>query len=72
MVRKICDKKVGKITYTLKQVGSNDRYVIYKWDSEIMEDSQIHRIPEEAVFDNEKDAREYLEKVVIKSYIKLA
>ena len=28
-----------------------------------MKDGRVHRIPEKAVFNNEKDAREYLEKL---------
>ena len=63
MVRKICEKKVGNITYELKHFEGDDKYVIYKWDEEIMKNGKVHRIPEETVFNNEKDAKEYLNKL---------
>ena len=63
MVKKIAEKKVGSITYQLKHFEGDSKYVIYKMDDGVMSDGQIHRIPEEAVFNNEKDAREYLEKL---------
>ncbi len=63
MVRKICEKKIGNITYILKHFEGDNKYVIYKWDSSKMENGKVHRVPEEGVFNNEKDAREYLEKL---------
>lgn len=54
-------KKVGAITYELKLFEGNNKYVIYKMDDSVMSDGQIHRIHEEAIFDNEKDARDHLE-----------
>ncbi len=61
MVKKIEEKRIGSITYQLKYFEGDNKYVIYKMDDRVMSDGQIHRIPEEAVFDNEKDAREYME-----------
>ena len=63
MVKKIAEKKVGSITYELKLFEGDSKYVIYKMDDSIMNDGQIHRIPEEAVFDNEMDARKHLDKL---------
>jgi len=63
MVKKICEKKIGNIAYELKHFEGDNKYVIYRLDEEMMKDGQAHRIPEEAVFNNEKDAREYLEKL---------
>ena len=63
MVKKICEKKVGNITYKLKHFEGDNKFVIYKWNNEIMKDGQVHRIPKEAIFSNEKDAKEYLEKL---------
>lgn len=63
MVKKICDKKIGDIIYTLKYFKGDNKYVIYKQDNIVMNDGCVHRIPEEAIFDNEKDARKYLEKL---------
>lgn len=63
MLKKICDKKLGNITYELKHFEGDNKYVIYKWDDEVIKNGQAHRIPKEAVFDNEKDARTYLEKL---------
>lgn len=61
MVRKIAEKQVGSITYQLKYFEGDNNYVIYKMNDKVMNDGQVHRIPEEAVFNNEKDAREYME-----------
>lgn len=47
--------------YELKLFEGDNKYVIYKMDDSVMNDGQIHRIPEEKIFSNEKDAREYLE-----------
>ena len=63
MVRKICERKIGNITYVLKHFEGDNKYVIYRWDKEKMKNGQIHRIPEEAIFNKEKDAKEYLEKL---------
>ena len=63
MVRKICEKKIGNITYESKHFKGDNKYVIYRLDEEMMKNGQVHRIPEEAIFDNEKDARNYLEKL---------
>ena len=63
MVRKICEKKIGNITYGLRHFKGDNKYVIYKWDEEIMKNGKVHRVPEVGVFNNEKDARDYLEKL---------
>ena len=62
-VRKICEKKVGDITYILRFFEGDDKYVIYKQDEKKMMDGRVHRIPEAGVFKNEKEARDYLEKL---------
>lgn len=61
MIKKIEEKRIGSITYQLKYFEGDNKYVIYKMDDRVINDGQIHRIPEEVVFDNEKDAREYME-----------
>jgi len=63
MVKKIAEKKIGSITYQLKLFEGDNKYVIYKMDDKVINDGQIHRIPEEAVFENETDAREYLKEL---------
>jgi len=63
MVKKIEEKRLGSITYQLKHFEGDNKYVIYKIDDTVMGNGQVHRIPEEAIFDNEKYAREYLEKL---------
>lgn len=62
-VRKICEKKMGNITYELKYFEGDNKYVIYKCDEKKMKNGQVHRIPEVGVFNNEKEARNYLEKL---------
>lgn len=62
-VKKICEKKIGDIIYELRFFEGDGKYVIYKWDGEIMKDGKAHRIPEVGVFNNEKDARKYLEEL---------
>ena len=62
-VKKITEKRIGNITYEIRFFEGDNKYVIYKWDEEIMKDGKVHRIPEVGVFNNEKDAREYLEKL---------
>ena len=63
MVKKICEKKVSGVTYKLRFFDSDNKYVVYKIDDKVMEDGKIHRIPREAVFSSEKDAKEYIEKL---------
>lgn len=61
MVKKIAEKKIGSITYQLKLFEGDGKFVIYKMDDGVMDDTRIQKIPEEAVFDNEKEAREYFD-----------
>lgn len=61
MVQKMTAKRVGNIIYELKHFEGDDKYVIYKIDDEVMSDGKMHRIPEEAIFDSEQEAMEYLE-----------
>ncbi len=63
MVKKICEKKVGNTVYELKYFKGDNKYVIYKLDENKMMDGKVHRIPEVGVFNDEKDAREYLDKL---------
>jgi hypothetical protein len=60
MVKKICDKKIGNIDYIINYFESDNKYVIYRWNKK---NNQIHQIPEVADFNNEKDAKEYLDKL---------
>ena len=62
-VKKIYEKKIGNITYELRFFEGDNKYVIYKWDEEIMKNGKVHKIPEVGVFNNEEDARKYLEKL---------
>ena len=63
MVKKIAKKKVGQFTYELKNFEGDNKFVIYRIDDSVMSDGGVHRIPEEAVFDNEAKARAYLERL---------
>ena len=62
-VKKICEKKTGNITYELCFFEGDNKYVICKWDKKKMKNGECCRIPEVGVFNNEKDAREYLAKL---------
>jgi len=62
-VKKLYKKKIGNITYELRFFEGDHKYVIYKWDKEIMKDGKVHEIPEVGIFNNEEDARKYLEKL---------
>ena len=66
MVKKICEKRVGNITYELKYFEGDNKYVIYKLDDEIMRNGKVHRIPQVGVFNNKRDARKFLEKLAKK------
>ena len=63
LVKKICEKKTGDITYELRFFKGDNKYVIYQWDKNKMSNGRVHRIPEIAVFNNEKDAKDYLKKL---------
>jgi len=58
-VKKICEKKVRDITYILRLFEGDNKYVIFKRDGKKMMDGRVHRIPEIAVFNNEKDAQDF-------------
>ena len=62
-VKKNLRKKIGNVTYELRFSKVDNKYVIYKWDGEIMKDGKVHRIPEVGVLNNEEDAKKYLEKL---------
>ena len=60
--KKICEKIVDDITYELKHWPNDNKYVIYKWDSNI-KGLDVHHIPEVGIFTTESDARAFLEKL---------
>lgn len=62
-VKKICEKKVGNITYILKLFEGDNQYIVYKWDEKIMKNGQDRVLPEIAKFNNEEDAKKYLKKL---------
>ncbi len=62
MVKKIAEKQVGTIKYGLRFFEGDGKYVIYRMNLSLMRGDAV-RIPEEAVFDTEKEAREYLEQL---------
>ena len=62
-VKKICEKKIGDITYELCFFEGDNKYVIYKCDKKKMKNGKCCRIPEVGVFNNKEDAREHLTKL---------
>lgn len=60
--KKIYEKIVGNITYELKHWPNDNKYVIYKWDSNI-KGLDVNRIPEVGTFATESDARAFLDKI---------
>ena len=62
-VKRICEKKIGDITYELCFFKGDNKYVICKWDKKKMKNCECSIIPKVGVFNNEKDAREYLAKL---------
>lgn len=67
-VKEIDEKKIGDITYELKHFEDDNKWVIFRLDGKkiykdekTIKDAQAIQIKTEAVFDNEKDARHYLE-----------
>jgi predicted transcriptional regulator len=59
MVKKIYEKKVGNIIYKIWQFEEGGRYFIYKLEN----NGRINKIPKVDTFDNEEEAKKYLEKL---------
>jgi len=63
MVKTICEKKIGNTTYELCCLKEGNKYIIYKWGESKTKNSFAKRVPKQAIFDNEREARIYLEKL---------
>ena len=61
MVKKIETKQVENVRYELVFFEGDHVYVIYKWDSSVIEGTGTQLIPEVGRFSLEKDARDCLD-----------
>lgn len=61
MINKLYTRKTGNILYELRYFEGDHKYVVYKWDIEKSQNGVVEWIPEEATFNNEDDAKKYID-----------